>query len=117
VTTLLYLPRLLQLYLRPIECPISAFFAVLALPLGVALAIFGGHKLLLSAISVGLWAETGIAVVETLIGYGVVVWFKRRWLRQSVDDIRKLFDQREDIVAAAPKIAEAPPATAGDKLS
>ncbi len=47
VTTLLYLPRLLHLYLRPIECSPLDFVRVLAAPTLAALALFVGHRLLM----------------------------------------------------------------------
>lgn len=87
VTTVLYLPRLLFLYLRPIECPTGDFLRVLIAPSIVALAMFAGHKLLMSVTHFGHWTELGIAGVELLAAYAVL-WFLIR--RDTLDRLRSV---------------------------
>jgi PST family polysaccharide transporter len=110
VTTVLYLPRLLHLYLKPIECPISAFLGVLAAPSIVALAIFAAHRGLMSVIVIGPWAEAGVAVLEAIAGYAVIALVKWRWMSQSLADIRALFAAHGDKIAAPEAIEAAPEA-------
>ncbi len=90
VTTLLYLPRLLHLYLRPIECSPLDFIRVLAAPTAAALALFVGHRLLMRTIEVGLWTEIGIVIVETLIAYAALVLLQRREIMGQLRSVRAL---------------------------
>ncbi len=91
VTTLLYLPRLLHLYLRPIDCSVMAFVRVLAAPTLVAFAIFATHRALIYIVQIDFWPQIGIAILETLAGYGVLAWFERRRIMDQVKSIRALF--------------------------
>lgn len=90
VTSLLYLPRLLQLYLRPIECSPMDFMRVLAAPTFAALALFIGHRLLMRAIDVGLWIEIGIVVLETIVAYAALVLLQRREIMGQIKSVRAL---------------------------
>ncbi|MBX3430034.1 MAG: lipopolysaccharide biosynthesis protein [Hyphomonadaceae bacterium] len=90
VTSILYLPRLLHLYLRPIECSPVDFMRVLAAPTAAALALFVGHRLLMSFIDVGLWTEIGVVVLETIIAYAALVLFQRRELMGQLRSVRAL---------------------------
>lgn len=90
VTSLLYLPRLLNLYLRPIECSPLDFTKVLAAPTLAALALFVGHRLLMQAIHVGLWTEIGIVALETIIAYAALVLLQRREIMGQLRSVRAL---------------------------
>ncbi|MEQ1808774.1 MAG: lipopolysaccharide biosynthesis protein [Terricaulis sp.] len=90
VTSIIYLPRLLHLYLRPIECSPMDFFRVLAAPTFAAFALFSGHRLLMSAIDVGLWKEIGIVIVETIVAYAALVLFQRREIMGQLKSVRAL---------------------------
>ncbi|MEZ5962181.1 MAG: lipopolysaccharide biosynthesis protein [Hyphomonadaceae bacterium] len=90
ITSLLYLPRLLQLYLRPIECSIADFLRVLAAPTLASLALFVGHRLLMRLVDVSLWAEVGIIAAETLIVYGALLLFRRREMITQFRSVRAL---------------------------
>ena len=90
VTSLIYLPRLLQLYLRPIECSTMDFLRVLAGPTFASLALFVGHRLLMQTIDVGFWAEIGIVALETLIVYGALLLFQRREIMGQLRSVRAL---------------------------
>jgi PST family polysaccharide transporter len=90
LTTLLYLPRLLSLYLRPIECSISDFARVLVGPASVAVALFIGHRLLMSALDVSLWTEVGIAALEMLAAYGALWLFGRSEITGRLQSVRAL---------------------------
>ncbi len=90
VVSFLYLPRLLQLYLGPIECSIADFLRVLAAPTLASLALFIGHRLLMRAIDVSLWAEMGIIMLETAIVYGALLLFQRREILGQLRSVRAL---------------------------
>lgn len=90
LTSIVYLPRLLHLYLQPIECSTIDFLRVLAAPTAAALAIFIGHRLLMQTIHVSLWAEIGIVALETLIAYGALLLFQRREIMGQLRSVRAL---------------------------
>lgn len=90
VTSVVYLPRLLHLYLRPIECSTVDFLRVLAGPTFASLALFVGHRLLMQAIDVSFWAEIGIVALETLIVYGALLLFQRREIMGQLRSVRAL---------------------------
>jgi O-antigen/teichoic acid export membrane protein len=91
LTILIYLPRLLQLYLGPIDCKVTDFLRVLAGPTIVALAIFVAHRGLITAIDVGPWMEIGLAIVETIVGYALLVLIGRRDIMRRVQTVRAIF--------------------------
>jgi hypothetical protein len=88
--TLLYLPRLLQLYLRPIECSPMDFVRVLAAPTFAAIALFVGHRLLMQTIDVGFWTEIGIVILETLVAYTALTLLQRREIMGKLRSVRAL---------------------------
>jgi O-antigen/teichoic acid export membrane protein len=90
VTTLLYLPRLLHLYLRPIECSPLDFMRALAGPTLTALTLFIGHRSLMRVIDVSLWAEIGIVIVETTIAYALLLFFQRREIMGQLRGVRAM---------------------------
>lgn len=90
VTTLIYLPRLLQIYLKPIECTTIDFLRVLAAPTFASLALFIGHRALMRVIEVNLWTEIGIAALETLIVYAALLLFQRREIMGQLRNVRAL---------------------------
>lgn len=91
VVTLLYLPRLLQLYLTPIECSMMDFVRVLAGPMAVAALIFVVHRFIIPYHEIDAWPEIGIAALETLVGYGLILWFGRRVITEKVKGMRAIF--------------------------
>ncbi|MGD9968787.1 MAG: oligosaccharide flippase family protein [Hyphomonadaceae bacterium] len=90
VVTVLYLPRLLQLYLKPIDLPVIDFLRVLAAPTLVALAIFVSHRLLIATFAIGLWAQICVAILETIAGYGLLVGFGRRDMLGRLQSVRAI---------------------------
>jgi PST family polysaccharide transporter len=91
VVTALYLPRLLQLYLAPIECSIMDFVRVLAGPALVGAAIFITHRFIIPYHEIDAWPEIGIAALETLVGYALLLWFGRRIITENVKGMRAIF--------------------------
>lgn len=89
-TSILYLPRLLHLYLRPIECSPMDFMRVLAAPSFAAIALFIGHRLLMRTLEVGLWTEIGIVILETLVAYAALVLLQRREIMGQLRSVRAL---------------------------
>lgn len=96
LASLAYLPRLLHLYLGPIECSVMDFLRILLAPTMVSLLIFAGHRTAVSMIDLGPWAELGLAVGETLIGYALLAGLLRG------DAMRRLREVRA-ILASTPK--------------
>ena len=91
VVTLLYLPRLLQLYLKPIQCSSLDFARALAAPALVSLAIFAGHRLLIASFQVDAWPQIGLAILETLLGWGLLIGFGRRTISTQMKTMREIF--------------------------
>jgi O-antigen/teichoic acid export membrane protein len=91
VVTLLYLPRLLQLYLKPIDCTIADFLRALAGPALVAILIFVIHRVLMDFYELDAWPEIGLAVLQTLIGYGLLLWLGRRVIAAKVKAVSDIF--------------------------
>lgn len=94
VTTVLYLPRLLHLYLGPIGCSSIDFLRVLIAPALVSFAIFAGHRTLTSIVEMNNWVEIGAAVLETMAGYGLLVWIGRKDIPEQVKRVRAVFASR-----------------------
>lgn len=94
LTTLLYMPRLLHLYLRPISCPIIDFIRVLAAPTLVAFVIFAVHRTLIAFVDIDLWPQIGIAIAETLLGYAVLFVFSRREITEQLQHLRGIFSSK-----------------------
>ena len=91
IATLLYLPRLLHLYLRPIECSPFEFARALAGPSLVGLVIYASHTTLMTYLDVDAWPEVGLAVLQTLLGYGLLLWFGRGVIAEQTKAMRELF--------------------------
>ncbi|MGH6950488.1 MAG: oligosaccharide flippase family protein, partial [Vitreimonas sp.] len=90
VATVLYLPRLLQLYLRPIECSPLDFARALAGPAAVAAAIFLAHRALTTYLELDAWPEVGLAVLWTLGGYAILLWFGRTTIAEKTKAMHAL---------------------------
>lgn len=90
VVSFIYLPRLLQLYLSPIQCSTMDFLRALAAPALASIALFIGHRLLMRFIEVGFWAEIGIVVLETAIVYAALLLFQRRTIMGQLRSVRAL---------------------------
>jgi O-antigen/teichoic acid export membrane protein len=103
VTTVLYMPRLLHLYLKPIALPIMDFVRVLAGPTIVALAIFIAHRTLIATYLIGPWTQIGLAILETLVGYAILAAFGHRDLRKRLANIRALLSPASEPSAVAAK--------------
>jgi PST family polysaccharide transporter len=107
VVNLLYLPRLVHLYVGPIGCSIRDFLRVLIGPAAVAIAIFATHRFILSRFEMDSWPQIGLAALETLAGYGLLLWFGRRTLMQQVQAVRAIV-AKEPPEPSPPRSAEAP---------
>jgi PST family polysaccharide transporter len=99
VTTVLYMPRLLHLYLGPIELPVMDFIRALAGPAIVALAIFAAHRTLITPRDIGPWLEIAVAIVETLVGYALLVGFGYRDLLGRLRNVRTILSPPAAIAA------------------
>lgn len=105
VVTLLYLPRLLQLYLSPIELPIAEFARVLAAPTLAAIGVFLCHRALISTFEIGPWTQIAIAVAETLAAYGLLVGLGHRRMLRQMQSVRALLVQPAPVAAPPEAIA------------
>lgn len=86
-----YLPRLLQLFLRPVDGRLLDYVGAIAAPLLVAAGLALVHLLARMSLPLSPWAEIGLAVSEVLIGYGVTAWALRGQLREDLGVLRTLF--------------------------
>jgi hypothetical protein len=53
------------------------------------------------------WPQIGLAALETLAGYGLLLWFGRRTLMQQVQVVRAIV-AKEPPEPSPPRSAEAP---------
>ena len=86
-----YLPRTLQLFLRPIKASLREYFTAISVPLLVACGLVLAHLGAKAVLPLSPWAEVGVAASEVLIGYGVTAWILRGRLRDDLRTIRRLF--------------------------
>ena len=91
VVFMLYLPRTLQLFLRPIEASIREYVVAISAPSLVACGLVLMHLAAKTVLPLSPWLEIGLAASEILIGYGVTAWVLRGRLRDDLHTIRKLF--------------------------
>ncbi len=91
LATVLYLPRLLQLYLKPIGCSLMDFARALAGPALVAGLIFLSHRALMNYVELDAWPEVGLAVLQTLLGYAILLWFGRSAIVEKTRAMREIF--------------------------
>jgi len=91
VVFLAYLPRTLQLFLRPINASIREYFVAISVPLLVAGGLMLAHLAAKAVLPLSPWAEIALAVSEVLIGYGLTAWILRGRLRDDLKTIRRLF--------------------------
>ena len=91
VVTLAYMPRLLHLYLRPIACSSFDYCRALAGPVAISLAIFVVHRVLMHVFVMDAWPQVGIAVVETLVGYLLLLTLGRRIVAEKIASMRTIF--------------------------
>jgi O-antigen/teichoic acid export membrane protein len=106
VIFLLYLPRTLQLFLRPIGGDIAGYVRAMAIPIIISCALAATHVVARMALPLTLWAEIGLAISEVLIGYGVTAWILRGRLTSDLKTMRRLFRAgRPDIVLPASTVA------------
>jgi O-antigen/teichoic acid export membrane protein len=96
---LLYLPRTLQLFLRPIGGDIAGYIGAMIIPIAVSCGIAATHEAMRATLSPTPWAEIGAAAGEILISYGVIGWILRDRLASDLKTMRRLFRVgRPDIV-------------------
>jgi O-antigen/teichoic acid export membrane protein len=91
VLFLIYLPRTLQLFLRPIGGDIPGYLRVMAIPFGVSCGLAVTHVVARTSLPLPPWAEIALAASEVLIGYGVTAWILRGRLTSDLRTVRRLF--------------------------
>jgi O-antigen/teichoic acid export membrane protein len=105
---LVYLPRALQLILRPIETRISTYLAAIAAPVAISAGMAGFHLLMRAVLPLTPWAEIGLAMSEILIGYGLTAWLLRGQLTSDLRTMRSLFIMAAQTHLAPSEVAAAP---------
>lgn len=94
VIFMLYLPRTLQLFLRPIDTSIRDYLGAISIPLAIAFGLAAAHLIAKALLPLSSWAEIGLAASEILIGYGVSAWVLRGRLTDDLKTARGLFKPR-----------------------
>jgi PST family polysaccharide transporter len=97
VIFLLYMPRLLQLFLRPVNATLADYFGAIVIPFAVSCGLAAAHVLVTTLLPLSHWAEVGLAVSEVLIGYGAMAWAMRGRLLDDVNTVRRLFKARTQV--------------------
>lgn len=90
VVNVLYLPRLLQISLKPIECTLLEYGKALLGPSLIALAIVVSHIAITRLITLSAWEELALAAAETAAGYIVFVALSFRDLRERIRVVRSI---------------------------
>jgi O-antigen/teichoic acid export membrane protein len=85
ILTILYLPRMLLQYLRPIDCTLGEYLKTLATPTAVALGVGVVHLSLQALFDLDPWWEVAIALIETLLAWGVFLIIARRAVARRID--------------------------------
>ncbi len=88
---LLYLPRLLTLYLTPIGCSMIDYIKALAGPTLLSLALVVVHLLLVGMLRPPPLEEVALATTELLVAYGLYAALQWRQLKQDFKDMRTIF--------------------------
>ncbi len=91
VVFMAYLPRTLQLFLKPIDASLREYVAAISVPLLVACGLVLAHLAAKAILPLSAWAEIGLAASEVLIGYGLTAWVLRGRLREDLNTVRRLF--------------------------
>lgn len=94
VIFVLYLPRTLYLFLRPVGATMRDYAGAIAIPVAVSLGLAAAHVVMKTMLSLSHWAEIGLAVSEILIGYGLTAWILRGRLTDDLKTARRLFKPR-----------------------
>jgi hypothetical protein len=53
--------------------------------------VFITHRFILPYQEIDAWPEIGIAILETLVGYALLLWFGRRVITAKVKGMRAIF--------------------------
>jgi PST family polysaccharide transporter len=102
VVFLLYLPRTLQLFLRPVSASFADYFGAILVPLAVSCGLAAAHVLATGLLPLSPWTEICLAASEVLIGYGVMAWALRGRLIDDLDTVRRLFKAKTTVATPDP---------------
>lgn len=90
---LLYLPRLLHLYLDPIRCSLLDYAKSLAGPTALSIALIVLHLALKAAFHLESLHEVALAAMELMAAYGLYVGLGWRRLKHDINELRVIFAQ------------------------
>jgi PST family polysaccharide transporter len=106
VLFLLYLPRTLQLFLRPIGDDVPGYLRAMTIPFAVSCGLAITHLMARSVLPLNAWTEVALAASEILIGYGVTAWILRGRLVSDLRTVRRLVRTgRPDVVLPTSTLA------------
>lgn len=90
VVNLIYLPRLLSISLKPIDCSLAEYAKALMGPTLIAAAIVACHLGITRVVHLSAWEELGLAAAETAAGYIAFVVYSRRDLLERLRLVRSI---------------------------
>ena len=90
---LLYLPRLLNLYLAPIECSVADYLKSLVGPIALSALLVAAHLGLVAAFHPDPLPEVALATLELLVAYALYAALQWRQLKRDFADMRVIFAQ------------------------
>ncbi|HVY90387.1 MAG TPA: lipopolysaccharide biosynthesis protein [Hyphomonadaceae bacterium] len=96
VVFLAYTPRLLQLFLQPIDGGVREYLRAISVPTLVSAGLVLAHLAATAVLPpLAPWVEMGLAVSEVLIGYGLIAWALHGRLNQDIRTLRSVLRSRE----------------------
>jgi len=104
--SLLYLPRSLSVLLKRIQCSQLEYAKALLWPIVAAAGIVAVHLLLTRVIfdHPSNWHQLGLITLETLIAYGLLLFFGRQSIERHLDSVRSLMKRPSTEHAPDPTI-------------
>lgn len=91
VASLLYLPRLLHFFLRPMQCSYREYAAALAGPVVVSLAIVASHTFFSRTFELSNWGHVLLAGAELIAAYAALGLFTHRDVLRRINAVRAIF--------------------------
>jgi O-antigen/teichoic acid export membrane protein len=96
VSNLVYYPRFLSLFLKPIECRVIDYIGVMLVPLFVSAGLAAAHVAFRGHFSISPLLETCFAALETALAYGVICLLMRRRLSEALITYRSLIGRADE---------------------
>jgi PST family polysaccharide transporter len=91
VASLLYMPRLLHLFLGPMKCSYREYLGALAGPILASLGIVAAHTLVLGVYDLSNWEDVLFAGAELLVAYALLALVTRKTSLRRLNAVRAIF--------------------------